>query len=595
MPDTSISTPSRVVVLGGGIIGCMSALELANNGNNVTIIEQLPELLSGTSDKTPGRLGLGFHYLAESGLRTAKEYMEETISFARRFPDCIVGRDGGEATRHLTHGRYFFTPDTFVPSDATPKDGTILTAEQKQEITLANIKELQRTYAALVAADPANEVFGKPEDFYRVLDKKEYEGDVSTHRVLFGVETRESLLDWKKVKARLSDEIKRHPKIRVQCNSKVLGLARNSKGDYAITTHNSETGKTNKPQYFRLMVNATWENIEALNAKLGIVKKDSGSNRLKFITKIQLPEAMRNKPSMFFGMGSHAMFTNNGDGTGFITHALLTNHGSSTKPDIPKGWKRLLRNGLPPDQAESYGRSMLTGVVGYIPGLKDATVISVTAGIVKIDGPDASLGPTSDIHRRNVAKSVKPIEIGAVAAKAAKLSAARSGAADVLRCIKTDSSAIEEVARRAKKIIKWTDRQRRIALDSTQAYVRMTYSADELNDETIISTLVKTITARQSVLQEISWRQAASRHLQVVYEALGIHPDSPPPAAFVSLRRTAGSQLPSATHEPVDFTKVRAHVVAAEHALGMPQVVDNGVTAREHLKNTLRVLSVRGR
>ena len=62
-------TMAQVVIIGGGIGGCMAALALAQAGCKVLLLEKNADLLSGTSNMTPGRMGLGFHYThAETGL-----------------------------------------------------------------------------------------------------------------------------------------------------------------------------------------------------------------------------------------------------------------------------------------------------------------------------------------------------------------------------------------------------------------------------------------------------------------------------------------------------------------------------------------------
>jgi glycine/D-amino acid oxidase-like deaminating enzyme len=74
-----------IIIIGGGIAGCTTALELAKNNNpetEIIILEQSPEILQGTSARTPGRMGLGYHYF---DAETAKTYMENTIHFMTEY------------------------------------------------------------------------------------------------------------------------------------------------------------------------------------------------------------------------------------------------------------------------------------------------------------------------------------------------------------------------------------------------------------------------------------------------------------------------------------------------------------------------------
>ena len=47
----------------------------------------------------------------------------------------------------------------------------------------------------MVSKDPSYEAFGRPEDFYRVLEPWEFEEDVATEEIEMGIETAEELLD----------------------------------------------------------------------------------------------------------------------------------------------------------------------------------------------------------------------------------------------------------------------------------------------------------------------------------------------------------------------------------------------------------------
>ena len=51
-----------VVVIGGGIFGSCTAIELAKNGINVTLVEKNTQIMQGASLNNQNRLHLGYHY-----------------------------------------------------------------------------------------------------------------------------------------------------------------------------------------------------------------------------------------------------------------------------------------------------------------------------------------------------------------------------------------------------------------------------------------------------------------------------------------------------------------------------------------------------
>jgi hypothetical protein len=62
------------VVIGGGVAGCAAALELADRGYRVTLLEK-NTIGSGASSTNPGRMGHGFHYV---DVKTAVMYLHNS-------------------------------------------------------------------------------------------------------------------------------------------------------------------------------------------------------------------------------------------------------------------------------------------------------------------------------------------------------------------------------------------------------------------------------------------------------------------------------------------------------------------------------------
>lgn len=71
----------RVAVLGGGIMGCCTALSLARRGVSVTLFEQHHRIMSEASRWNEGKIHLGYLYSGSRTLETAKKVLTGGLRF----------------------------------------------------------------------------------------------------------------------------------------------------------------------------------------------------------------------------------------------------------------------------------------------------------------------------------------------------------------------------------------------------------------------------------------------------------------------------------------------------------------------------------
>jgi glycine/D-amino acid oxidase-like deaminating enzyme len=74
-------TGTRVAVLGGGLLGCCTALVLAGRGAHVTIFDRADRLVDRTSAHNEGKIHFGYVYAGDSSLATARMMVEGALSF----------------------------------------------------------------------------------------------------------------------------------------------------------------------------------------------------------------------------------------------------------------------------------------------------------------------------------------------------------------------------------------------------------------------------------------------------------------------------------------------------------------------------------
>lgn len=96
----------RVAVVGGGLFGATTAVELAQTGFDVTLYERHPSLLMGATRANQGRIHRGYHYPRDP---QAGELSRHADRFAARFPTAVVRGN---------HHRYLIAADSKVDADA---------------------------------------------------------------------------------------------------------------------------------------------------------------------------------------------------------------------------------------------------------------------------------------------------------------------------------------------------------------------------------------------------------------------------------------------------------------------------------------------
>ena len=140
------SNETSITIIGGGISGSTIALQLAELGCNVTLLEKDAELLNGPP---MCHLHAGGNLYPELSDEECSTLLQECIDFARYYPAAIDKRPTVLA----------------IPKRDSNSINDIL----------ARLKKLSQTYQQLVMQDPKNQVLGEPKDYYRVYDREDLE------------------------------------------------------------------------------------------------------------------------------------------------------------------------------------------------------------------------------------------------------------------------------------------------------------------------------------------------------------------------------------------------------------------------------------
>ena len=133
-----------VAIIGGGVSGSVTALQLAKYGIDSVLLEQQDYLVNGPPFC---HLHAGGNLYPDISMEQCKLLMRQSIEMARLFPQTIDQRP------------------TFI---SIPKEEKFET--QKIE---SRLKILSQYYKELVEQDPANEVLGSPDEYYTVYREEE--------------------------------------------------------------------------------------------------------------------------------------------------------------------------------------------------------------------------------------------------------------------------------------------------------------------------------------------------------------------------------------------------------------------------------------
>ncbi|MEL7292265.1 MAG: FAD-dependent oxidoreductase, partial [Pseudomonadota bacterium] len=144
--EQSSLTGSRVAIIGGGIAGATAAVHLAELGIDVTLIEKGASLVSGPPIC---HLHAGGNLYREISTEQCIALLKQSIDTVRLFPHTINNRPTVIAVPHSDGG--------------------------SPEQLLGRLDTIQQCYQQLVDSDKANEVLGKPKDYYKLYTREQIE------------------------------------------------------------------------------------------------------------------------------------------------------------------------------------------------------------------------------------------------------------------------------------------------------------------------------------------------------------------------------------------------------------------------------------
>jgi glycine/D-amino acid oxidase-like deaminating enzyme len=368
----------RVGVLGGGLQGCCTALALAERGFSVTLFDRNDALLSRTAVANEGKIHLGYMYVGDPTLATARTMMQGALAFAP-----FLRRHLGRSSPALT----ISAPTTYV----VHRD-----SQHSAEEISAYIAEVHRLI--LQAAR------GREFDYFgldlgkapRPWSNDERNAVFNPEVVIAAFDTPEVAINPVELAGGIERCIDDHPLIEMRLGRNIVGVHRD--GDALQVASDGRDGRCDEA--FDHIVNALWDGRLAVDRTIGLMPKRPWLHRLKYGVTFTWPSDIRSPASATIVSGPFGEMVSFPNGFTYLTW-------------YPEGLQGISADVTPPDwqtyPAEPLRSQVLNGTIaalsGIVPGLRalnvtDLADVRVKGGVIVAWGKTDIYDPQSELHRR---------------------------------------------------------------------------------------------------------------------------------------------------------------------------------------------------
>jgi hypothetical protein len=239
---------SQIAVIGGGLTGCLIALDLAENGHEVTIFEKEVELVRRASIANEAKIHLGYVYSSDQSFRTAQTMIDDALRFRP-----LLERWIGAAT--------FETLLTAPFHYVVPEDSRLPASQIKQHFNDVH------TYLAAQEAKLGLRYLGGSEASQTVIENgREWIG------------SRERGIWPQGIADAIADEVRSHPRIMLRLGCTVDHMDAAAERWFVML----DGPQREKAGPFDIVANVAWSGRRQIDRKSGFGPKDSFFTRYKF-------------------------------------------------------------------------------------------------------------------------------------------------------------------------------------------------------------------------------------------------------------------------------------------------------------------------
>lgn len=328
----------RVAVLGAGLQGAGVALELARRGVDVVLVDQDEVSLNRASLRNEGKVHLGLVYANDPTLATATSMLDGALTFGPLLDRWTRGRFSGVSRSQPF--QYFVAHDSLLSVDEL----------------VAHYDAVESLCRTRLANDPCLHYLGtRPDRLYMPLDAAELAAVSSPRRVAGGFATAELALDLPSLVDSVRGALAAEPAVRFVGSHRVTQVERSSCG-FRVKGKGPESEWSLPCDQ---VVNALWDGRLTIDATVGVRTERAWVHRLKYRVLVDLPPALRRRPSATFVLGPYGDVVVYDNAVGYVSWYPVCMRGWSADLAPPEEWDAPCRGVVPVDDATILARRAL--------------------------------------------------------------------------------------------------------------------------------------------------------------------------------------------------------------------------------------------
>lgn len=371
---------TSVAVLGGGLTGVGTALELAQHGTDVVLVEQDELAINRASLRNEGKIHLGLIYANDTTFGTARLQLQGALLFRALLARWIGAR--ANALRRSAPFLYLVSTNSLL----------------SQEKLAAHYTAVERECSDCLSQAPDLDYLGdRPKRLFHPCSLTELESLLRTDRFAGAFRTEERAIDTDELAQVLRAAVHECPHIRFLPRHRVESVSRRPEGFHVEGSGPEGRWRIDAEQ----VVNATWENRLAIDETFGHHAEPGWVHRLKYRVIARVPERLQQAPSVTMVLGPYGDVVIRPDGTAYLSWYPLGLRGWTHELVPPASWTAPCRGELSEDDQQSIAGELLSAIDAWYPGIGASTPLVVDAGAIVAYGRTDVDDPASGLHDRS--------------------------------------------------------------------------------------------------------------------------------------------------------------------------------------------------